>query len=206
MSRDCKQQPHSRKAVTRLEVLAVVWVMGLLAWLLIPAYIEKRVAAHRQICLSNLSEIGKALSGYLATNGERWPYVSKLRTMTVGGQAGWPTLPDVLTPYLPADSAAYRCPSDERRLADDDAGRAEGISGETYYETEGLSYEWWWGEARGGRRIGEESISKASGFGYGRADQSVLADFEPFHTGDGRGAINTLFADFQARSSRGVAR
>ena len=54
----------------------------------------------------------------------------------------------------------------------------------------------------GGKKVGQESLSRAQGFGFGRADQPLLADFEPFHKGDGGGTINTLFADLKARTAR----
>lgn len=183
-----------------MEVVALIWVLGLTAYCLVPALIRSRVAANRATCLSNLTSIGKALSSYMDANEGRWPFVAKLRSVQVGDQSRWNTLPTVLSGVLPADSPVYRCPSDAQRHSSDESKTA--AKGD-YYSTEGLSYEWWWGEARGGRKIGEESISKASGFGFGRADQRVLSDFEPFHDGDGGGAINSLYADFVARSSRG---
>lgn len=184
-----------------MEIIALVWVLGLAAWLILPAIAESRVAANRQLCLANLTKIGQSLSKYMADNDNRWPYVAKLRTVPVGSkQTVWPTLPDVLLRYQPKEDASYHCPSDSRELSEDERTR---IIGRSYYETEGISYEWWWGDARGGRRIGEESISKASGFGYGRPDQNLLSDFEPFHMGDRKGSINSLYADFIARSSRG---
>ncbi|MBX3395192.1 MAG: hypothetical protein KF841_07470 [Phycisphaerae bacterium] len=190
----------SRRAVTKMEVVALVWVLGLAAYCLVPAVVRSRIEANRAACLSNLTSIGKALSSYMENNDGRWPFVAKLRSVRVGDQSRWSTLPAVLSKELSADSPVYHCPADARRNSS--GGSTPGLKG-NYYSTEGLSYEWWWGEARGGRRIGEESISKASGFGFGRADQRVLSDFEPFHDGDGGGAINSLYADFVARSSRG---
>ena len=193
---------RKRKAVTRLEIIAVVWVVALAAYVCVPAFNESRVAAMRAQCLVNLSQIGGALSKYMNDNDQRWPSVAKLRSLKVGSASdAWNTLPAALSIYLPIGSPAYRCPADRRSIVDDAVSGAQPAGG-TYYETEGLSYEWWWGEARAGRKIGEETISKAKGFGFNRADQHVLTDFEPFHVGDGGGTINNLFADFVARTSR----
>ena len=46
-------------------------------------------------------------------------------------------------------------------------------------------------------------MSRSEGFGLGAADQPILRDFDLFHTGDGAGSLNTLYADLQARSARG---
>ena len=73
----------------------------------------------------------------------------------------------------------------------------------TYFATEGLSFEWQFGEIYGGRKLGEEMMSRPEGFGLGPADQPILRDFELFHEGDDGGSFNTLFADLRARSSRG---
>ncbi len=193
---------RKRKAVTRLEIIAAVWVVALVAYVCVPAINESRVAAMRAQCLGNLSQIGIALSKYMNDHDQHWPAVAKLRSVKVGSASdAWNTLPGALAAYLPIDSPAYHCPADQRRVSED-AIPGDIPKGKTYYETEGLSYEWWWGEARAGRRIGEESISKAKGFGFNRADQHVLTDFEPFHDGDDGGTINNLFADFVARTSR----
>ncbi|HWL94955.1 MAG TPA: hypothetical protein VNT79_15655 [Phycisphaerae bacterium] len=177
-----------------MEIVAIVWVLGLATWVLLPVISEKRTVAARTRCLNNLDQIGKALSSYMTANGERWPFVSKLSSIKVGTESDqWQTLPAVLESFLQMDSDAYRCPLDSRSSETGDA--------DTYYESEGLSYEWFWSEARGGRKIGEESISNAKGFGFGRADQRVLSDFEAFHEGTGGGGYNILFADFVARES-----
>ncbi len=59
-----------------------------------------------------------------------------------------------------------------------------------------------WGEGYGGMKVGEDFASSAKGLGLGRADQALLADFEPFHSGDEGGAFNTLYADLKARTAR----
>jgi hypothetical protein len=99
-------------------------------------------------------------------------------------------------------SDAFHCPADRRILPGDSPLRKKFSEKTTYFETEGTSYEWWFGEVYGGKKVGEESLSKAGGFGMGRADQPLLSDFEPFHSGDDQGAINTLNADLKPRTTR----
>lgn len=193
-----------RTGVTRIEVLTAIVVSMVAAWLIVPALARSRARADRETCLSNLTEIGRAVESYLTANQQRWPYVSKLRSYKLHDPP-WPTLPEVLAPFLGESPAVFRCPTDNRELPGDDPLAKRFARVTSYHETEGLSYAWYWGEARGGRKIGEESLSDAKGFGLGRADQVVLRDFEPFHVGDGGGTFNSLFADFRARPTRAGA-
>lgn len=195
-----------RRAVTKTEVLVGAVVLGLVGAFVLPAWRESRVQNARAACLANLGEIGRAIGAYLEDSGDHWPYVAKLSSHKLPDQ-NWPTLPVVLAPYLRDRSDVFRCPADARRLSKEDEPELYEKFGSrtTWFETEGLSYEWYWGKVYGGNKIGQESMTSAKGFGYGRADQTLLADFEPFHRGDGGGEINTLFADLVARTSRPTA-
>ena len=113
----------------------------------------------------------------------------------------WPILPTVLRPYL-NNAEVFHCPADRRELAADSPLLKSHPRETTYFETEGTSYEWYWGEAYGGKKVGEESLTRAKGFGMGRADSPLLADFEPFHKGDDQGSLNTLNADLKPRTTR----
>lgn len=194
-------QHHSAKGFTKVELAVLVLVLGVAALLVTPVLNGRTIARDRAKCLANLGSIGKALAGYLADSGDRWPFVSKLESAR-SGDPPWPTLPEVLSKYLPSTSDAFHCPADRRTLTANSPLRKKFSEKTTYFETEGTSYEWWFGEAYGGRKIGEESLSKSTGFGLGRADQPLLSDFEPFHKGDELGAINTLNADLKPRTTR----
>ncbi len=176
-------------------------VLCLAAYFIVPALRRASVGADREACLANLGRIGRALESYLADHDRRWPHVAKLDSVKLHDPP-WPTLPAVLAPYTGKDLEVFHCPADRRRLASDSPLRARFSAQTTYYETEGTSYEWHWGTAYGGHRVGEESLSRADGFGLGRADQPLLADFEPFHKGDGGGSFNTLNADLRPRTTR----
>ena len=195
------RQLFRRAGFTRIEVCAVLLVIGLGAWLLVPVIGANRSSARREACMGNLKVIGQALGAYLEASDQVWPYASKLRTFKLHDPP-WPTLAEVLVPYLGGRRGVFHCPADARELEPgDELAKTHGTS-TTYHETEGTSYEWHWSEAYGGIKVGQESLSRAQGFGFGRADQPLLADFEPFHEGDGGGAINTLFADLKARTAR----
>lgn len=151
--------------------------------------------------MANLAEIGAALSSYLSANDHRWPYVEKLASVK-RHSPGWPTLPVVLEPFLAGDGEAFHCPADERRLDPDSPLAKTFASNTTWFATEGTSYEWVMGDSYGGKRVGEESLARASGFGLGRADQPLLTEFGLFHKGDDEGALNTLNADLKPRTAR----
>lgn len=194
-------QPLIRKAVTRIEVLLGLLVLAGAAWLLLPSIGSSKVVENRALCLANLDAIGKALTSYLVDSDQRWPYVAKLTTVELHTPP-WPTLPNVLDKYLGGNRAVFHCPADQRVVQPENALTKKFPSQTTWFETEGTSYEWLWGEAYGGKKVGEESLAQAKGFGMGRADQPLLADFAPFHAGDGGGSFNTLNADLKPRTAR----
>lgn len=176
-------------------------VMALACWVVIPALAQAKVSERRRACLNNLGAIARGFSAYLAANEDRWPRAAKLKSTQDSAGKGWPLLPVVLGPFVKEDGA-FECPSDVRNLADDSPLRREHSSTTTWFATEGSSYEWWWGDLRGGHARGREPLTRAAGLGQGPADQWLLTDFEPFHAGDDGGAINILHADLKARTSR----
>lgn len=194
-------QGSRRKGVGRVELLVAAGVLCLAAWLILPAVRRARTAAAREQCLVNLGEIANAFEAYLADNSLRWPFVAKLTTVKLHDPP-WPTLPEVLSPYLGGDSEAFHCPADRRVLPPESPLRDSFAGTTTWFDTEGTSYEYWMGGAYAGKTVGGESLSSASGFGLGRADQPLLTDFEPFHEGDGDGSFNTLNADLKPRTTR----
>ncbi|MEK6643752.1 MAG: hypothetical protein AABZ08_07565 [Planctomycetota bacterium] len=197
-------QPQSlrHKGITKIELLLTVLMIALLiVFLQISDGAFSRTASRRAECLANLGSIGKAIQSYLTDNGHRWPHVAKLASVKTDA-APWPTMPEVLAKHTGGNPNIFRCPADRRTLTTDTPLRNQFSVNTTYYQTEGTSYEWWFGEAYAGKKVGEESLGKSGGFGMGRADQPLLSDFEPFHTGDDLGAINTLNADLKPRTSR----
>jgi hypothetical protein len=192
------------RGVAWIEILAGLAVLAVAAGFVVPALQRARVGAGRETCLANLVAIGRGLGLYIRANGDRWPYVAKLRSFKLH-EPPWPTLPEVLTGFLGGDAGVFHCPGDVRELTADDPLAGSFPMRTTWYETEGLSYGWRWSEVRGGEKVGETSLTRATGSGIGPADQELLTDFELFHKGDGGGAYNTLFADFNARMSRAAA-
>lgn len=191
--------------VAKIEILIVLLVLTAGGIVFLPSWARSGIAEKRQACLSKLGEIGKALTAYLNESDQTWPHVAKLRSVALHDPP-WPTLPVVLGRYVQDDAAVFRCPADERRLAADHPLAREFGAKSTWWKTEGTSYEWLMGEAYGGKKVGQEVLSKAGGFGMGRADMPLITEFEPFHDGDGGGSFNTLNADLKPRTARDNAR
>ncbi len=103
----------SRRAFTLIELLVVVAVIGLLAGLLLPALNQARDKARSARCLSNLRQIGMALTLYADEYEERYPYTAG--TVLWGGvdpDDGTPGWMEVVAPRI-RTVRAFRCPADD---------------------------------------------------------------------------------------------
>lgn len=190
-----------RQGISKIEILIGVAVICLAGMFLVPGYRAQGVAEDRARCLSNLAVIGEGLAAYLRDSGDVWPAVSKLRSVQTHDPA-WPTLDAVLKPYLSGNADVLQCPADRRLLQSDHKLFAQFGARTTWHETEGASYEWLMGDAYAGKKVGQEPLASAKGFGMGRADMPLISEFEPFHKGDGQGSFNTLNADLKPRTAR----
>ena len=73
-----------KKSFTLIELLVVVAIIGILMSLLMPSLAKAREAAKAAVCISNLSQISKALQMYLDDNDDYYP-----QKKTNSGKFGW---------------------------------------------------------------------------------------------------------------------
>lgn len=144
-----------------IELLVVLFVVGLLLALLMPAVMSARSASRRAVCLSNLRQIGFGVQTYVDFQGVNgvFPWASIVPSVT----PDQPSIVDVLDQYMEHSREVYRCPSDI-----------------TYFERERTSYEYPATRLAGRRRV-DLLVSRRTGRQRASQDVWLLYDFEPFH-------------------------
>ena len=93
-----------RSALTLVELLVVMSVIGALVALLLPAVQQSRAAARRVTCQNNLRQLGLAIAQFTNVNNGAFP-----RTYHAGAGQSWVF---TLAPYLENVNAMRICPED----------------------------------------------------------------------------------------------
>ncbi|PYJ96253.1 MAG: hypothetical protein DME23_21370 [Verrucomicrobia bacterium] len=115
------------RAITLVELLVALAIVGVLAGLLLPVVGKAKEAGRATACLSNLRQVGIALQLYTQDNNNRLPLMRD-RSFDTNAPPVTNALPSpdvVLSNYLGA-VRVLRCPSDRKQI----------------YEQTGSSYAW----------------------------------------------------------------
>jgi len=99
MSRDRARVRSPRAAFTLVELLVVIGIVALLVSILLPTLQSARRSAAAVACLSNMRQIGQAITGYTADNGLTFPIgkIGMAWDPASGNGTDWPIL---LSNYL----------------------------------------------------------------------------------------------------------
>jgi len=167
-----------RRAFTLVELLVVIAILSMLAAMLVPVTSRVRGFARKTECLSNLGQLGKAITLYSDDNGDWYPCASGLPSREP--EPGLPGIRALLEEY--GSTEVFECP--------DDKATDPEYSFPTYYEGEGSSYEW--AELLNNRRIGQPLPFRR----FNLEIFPIMRDYEPFHRyGGGKIGVNALYAD-----------
>lgn len=192
LGRSSSARPASRSfAFTLVELLVVLAIVALLASLLLPALTRAKSKAKSARCLSNLRQIGLALTLYADQNGGRLPAAEKIPSRPVNTNAPLPAIQTLLREHLSGAVGVFRCPGDRER----------------WFEREGTSYEWEY--IFNGKRLEDlqpdgpipvgADVMLLGGLRFDPSQTPLLFDFENFHSANGaRSHKNALFADGHA--------
>lgn len=134
-------RPKSRAGFTLIELLVVIAIIAILAAILFPVFASAREKARQVSCLSNLKQIGTALSLYMQDYSGGYPIVrARADSDPINSDAeeivGWPELLHtyvkngvVVAPNgsISYSAGVYHCPSDSGK-----AGPSYGI--DAYFE------------------------------------------------------------------------
>jgi prepilin-type N-terminal cleavage/methylation domain-containing protein/prepilin-type processing-associated H-X9-DG protein len=180
---------NRRIGFTLIELLVVIAIIGLLIALLLPAVQAAREAARRTQCKSNLRQIALALTQYLDRHGERGKFPEVAKNPITENPDEDPSLFDVLAPYCEQKRELFRCPSDFYVYVPKEGVSPPPVIPETYFEKEGLSYEYPT-IALAGKTRPQILAERGSG------EIWIVYDFQPFHGTPGEdGARNFAYLD-----------
>ena len=187
------------RAFSLIEVLVVVSIIALLVGITMPSFREARRVSRKTVCMKNLATIGLGMHAYLLTNRDTFPWVCKSPsyepTLAADeGRAEYIPLPKALQTEMKGKSEVYLCPADKNTLL------KYAVNSERYYDSEGLSYEWYTTKLNG-VHLSFGNLPFPIIESLPQTKYRMLTEFERFHGGTSiPRSQNYLYVDLHVQS------
>ncbi|MCW5937593.1 MAG: prepilin-type N-terminal cleavage/methylation domain-containing protein [Fimbriimonadaceae bacterium] len=207
-----------KRAFTLIELLVVIAIIAILAGIIFPVFARAKASAKKTACISNLKQIGGAISLYMQDFDDIFPSavdpVDKFRPEIWSEfpdfQARIPDMPmlhEALQPYVKS-AEVFRCPADSGSELMDDQPDVEFKTAPTMYSGYKTSYFFrteiafkYFSSTRFKLPSNVNVLFDAFGHWHGDGGPVTRSDFYGGYEGKvTRFRYNTLFGDMHVRS------